>query len=78
MLCLLLISIFTFLFTLVWQFAQFILLLQAMAFFGVYSLKYIPSYKVSDGFVILVIRTMFMVMVVEDILTGLHVVLLNI
>ena len=37
-------------FTLVWQFAQFILLLQAMAFFGVYSLKYVPSHKVCGIF----------------------------
>jgi hypothetical protein len=48
-----------------------------MAFFGVYSLKYIPSYKVSVRS-ILVIRTMFMVMIIEDFLTGLHVVLFNI
>ncbi|XP_028411451.1 probable C-mannosyltransferase DPY19L3 [Dendronephthya gigantea] len=53
-LCLLLISILTFFFTLVWQFAQFILLLQAMAFFGVYSLKYVPSYKVRNLFIIIV------------------------
>ena len=50
MLCLFLISILTFLFTLVWQFAQFILLLQAMALFSVYSLKYVPRCKVSSNF----------------------------
>lgn len=54
MLCLFLISILTFLFTLVWQFAQFILLLQAMALFAVYSLKYVPRCKVRNMFIIIV------------------------
>jgi len=45
-LCLLGIAISTFFFTLVWQFAQFILLLESMAFFGTYSLGFIPKYKV--------------------------------
>ena len=45
-LCLVGISVSTFFFTLVWQFAQFILLLESMAFFGTYSLGFIPKYKV--------------------------------
>ena len=45
-LCLVGIAVSTFLFTLVWQFAQFILLLESMAFFGTYSLGFIPKYKV--------------------------------
>ena len=45
-LCLVGIAVSTFFFTLVWQFAQFILLLESMAFFGTYSLGFIPKYKV--------------------------------
>ena len=45
-LCLAAIAISTFFFTLVWQFAQFILLLESMAFFGTYSLGFIPKQKV--------------------------------
>lgn len=44
--CLVGIAVLTFFFTLVWQFAQFILLLESMAFFGTYSLGVIPKYKV--------------------------------
>lgn len=44
--CLVGIAVSTFFFTLVWQFAQFILLLESMAFFGTYSLGFIPKYKV--------------------------------
>lgn len=43
--CLVGIAVSTFFFTLVWQFAQFILLLESMAFFGTYSLGFIPKYK---------------------------------
>ena len=43
------ISVSTFFFTLVWQFAQFILLLESMAFFGTYSLGFISKYKVRFG-----------------------------
>ena len=46
-LCLTGIAICTFFFTLVWQFAQFILLLESMAFFGTYSLGFISKHKVS-------------------------------
>ena len=44
--CLVGIAVSTFFFALVWQFAQFILLLESMAFFGTYSLGFIPKYKV--------------------------------
>ena len=43
----------TFFFTLVWQFAQFILLLESMAFFGVYSLGFVPKHKVSALWILL-------------------------
>ncbi|KAL5009746.1 hypothetical protein ScPMuIL_012051, partial [Solemya velum] len=43
---LLLVVICTFIFTLCWQFNQFILLLQAFALFGVWILDIIPPYKV--------------------------------
>ena len=43
------IAVSTFFFTLVWQFAQFILLLESMAFFGTYSLGFIPKYKVRNA-----------------------------
>lgn len=48
-LCLVGIAVSTFFFTLVWQFAQFILLLESMAFFGTYCLGFIPKYKVRLG-----------------------------
>lgn len=45
----------TFFFTLVWQFAQFILLLQSMAFFGVYALGFAPKNKVVVYYIIITI-----------------------
>ncbi|XP_064628354.1 protein C-mannosyl-transferase DPY19L3-like isoform X2 [Lineus longissimus] len=46
------ITLCTFFFALTWQFAQFILLLQAMALFGVVMLDIIPMYKVRSVYTI--------------------------
>lgn len=53
-LCLAGIAVSTFFFTLVWQFAQFILLLESMAFFGTYSLGFIPKHKARSLYLIVV------------------------
>jgi len=52
--CLVGIAVSTFFFTLVWQFAQFILLLESMAFFGTYSLGFIPKYKARSLYLIVI------------------------
>ncbi|XP_068755171.1 protein C-mannosyl-transferase DPY19L3-like isoform X2 [Montipora capricornis] len=53
-LCLAGIAVSTFFFTLVWQFAQFILLLESMAFFGTYSLGFIPKNKARSLYLIVI------------------------
>ncbi|XP_048578041.1 probable C-mannosyltransferase DPY19L3 [Nematostella vectensis] len=52
--CVLGIALNSFFFTLVWQFAQFILLLQCFAFFGVYSLGFTPKHKVKILYVVVI------------------------
>lgn len=54
-LCLAGIAVSTFFFALVWQFAQFILLLESMAFFGTYSLGFIPKDKTRSLYVIVIV-----------------------
>jgi len=54
-LCLAAIAVSTFFFALVWQFAQFILLLESMAFFGTYSLGFIPNNKTRSLYLIVIV-----------------------
>lgn len=49
------ITICTFLFALVWQFAQFVLLLQCFAFFGVCVLELVPKHKIRNMYVIVAV-----------------------
>jgi len=52
-LCCIGIAISTFLLTITWQFAQFVLLLELFAFFGVYVLEYVPPKKIRNLYFII-------------------------